>query len=168
MTPQRRWPIVALALASASLFALSVQDGAWWTVGEFEVGPFGARGCLAGDCAPRGLRWLGGSELWMRGAIATAAAGFVAMFVLVALAGAVAAGPPRRARTVGLGGAARLAAKTSLAAIGTALVAGAWFVIGFPHFGDAGTHVDRGLVMYALAIPLGAIAAVRALRWTSS
>jgi hypothetical protein len=103
----------------------------------------------------------GGGDVWLRGAVATAAAGLVAMFVLVVLAGATAAGPSERA--VGLGAVARHAAKASLVAIATALAAAAWFVIGFP--GLAGAHLDRGAVFYAIAIVVGVIAAIRALRW---
>src|SRR5260370_31899146 len=107
--PRRRWTIAALALVAASLFAVSVQAGGWWTAGEVEIGPFGSRACLRGDCAAHGLRWIGGGEAWLRGAIATGAAGFVAMAVLVVLAGAAAAGPSDGA--IGLGAVARHAAK---------------------------------------------------------
>src|SRR5258708_84251 len=163
VTTQRRWPIIALALASASLFVTSVQLGAWWTAGAVEIGPFGSKWCSGGECRPAGLRWLDGSELWMRGAIATGAAGLVTAFVLVALAGATAAGPKRHATELGY--VARLAAKSSLVALVTPLVVGAWFVIGFPGVGDAHASIDRGAILYALAIPVGAVAAVRALRW---
>ena len=158
---RRRWPIVALALASSCAFATSVQLGAWWTSGAVEIGPFGSRWCSGGECRAAGLRWLDGSELWLRGAIATGAAGLVATLFLVALAGATAAGPKPNATELNY--VARLAAKASLAALATAIVVGAWFVIGFPGAGDA--HLDRGAILYALAIPLGAIAAVQALRW---
>jgi hypothetical protein len=165
---RRRWPIVVLALVGASLFAISVQAGAWWTAGEFEIGPFGSRACLGGDCNARGLRWVieasGGassSDLWLRAALAAGAAGIIAMIALVVMAGATAAGPARDADR--LSGIARLAAKSSLAALVTTLVAGVWFVVGFPGLPNA--HVDRGAAFYAVAIVAGTIAAVQALRW---
>jgi hypothetical protein len=157
---RRRWPIVALALVAASLFAISVQAGVWWTAGEVEIGPFGSHACFAGDCRTAGLRWLGGSEAWLRGAIATGAAGLVAMLALVVLAGAIAASPRGAAR---LGTVGKHAAKASLVAIATAVIAGAWFVIGFP--GVGGAHFDRGAVFYAIAVAVGIVAAIRALRW---
>src|SRR5688572_12420994 len=90
MESRSRWPVVALALLGAFSFALAVQS-AWWTAGEVAIGPFGARHCFGGECRESGLAWIGGSELWMRSAVATRAAGYIAMFVLLAFAGGIAA-----------------------------------------------------------------------------
>src|SRR5688572_12589127 len=85
-----RWIGVALALLGAFAFALAVQSP-WWSIGEVTIGPFGARHCFGGECRESGLGWIGASELWMRSAIAARAGGYIAMFVLIALAGGVAA-----------------------------------------------------------------------------
>src|SRR5512146_1904549 len=90
MESRSRWISIALGLVAASAFALAVQI-AWWHVAEVTVGPFGSRHCLGGECRETGLAWLGGTDLWMRAAVATRAAGYIAMFIFVVLAGAVAA-----------------------------------------------------------------------------
>lgn len=146
-----RWITIAIALVAGSAFAISVQAGRWWIAGEMAIGPFGSRGCFGGDCKVTGLRWIGGDELWLRSAIATGAAGLIAMFALVALAGALAA---RRAGV--------LAAKLSLAAILTAAAAGGLFLVRFPGLG--GAHVDLGVALYGGAIVAGTYAAIAALR----
>jgi hypothetical protein len=147
-----RWTIVALALAAAAAFAVSVQAGRWWSVeGGVEIGPFGSYRCFAGECKTTGLGWVGGSERWMRTGTGTWTAGLLSMLLLVAVAGAAAA---RRAP--------RLLAKTTLVSIGTGAVAGALFVAQFP--GVQGAAVDRGLWLFAGAVVLGAAACIAVLR----
>lgn len=135
---------VVIGLAAASSFALAVQS-AWWTLGEVEIGPFGARHCFGGECRESGLAWIGGSELWMRSAVATRAAGYIAMFVLLMFAGALAA--KRQPR---------LAARGALAAIATAAACGAYFIAAFPGLGGAG--VAHGVFLYAGAVVAGLVA----------
>jgi hypothetical protein len=149
----RRWLTIALALAAASMFAVSVQAGRWWSIGDFEVGPFGSRNCLGGNCHATGLSWLGGTERWARTGVATWAGAMLAMLVLVAVAGAIAA-----KRTP------RLLAKTALVAVLTAALAGTWFVIQFPAQNGASLGVDRGLFLFYGGAALGLAAAINALR----
>lgn len=87
------------------------------------------------------------SDRWARFGIATWAGGLVAMFVLVVLAGAVAAGRVPR-----------LAAKTSLIAIATATLAAIAFYVGFPDALPA--SVDRGVPVFAAGIVFGVAAAI--------
>lgn len=138
----RRWLALLLALGGACAFAVSVWVGQWWTVGEATVGPFG--GCFHGDCQSH-LAWLGGGDLWMRSALATGAAGVIAMFVLTGVAGAVAA---KRVP--------RVVAKSALVAIATALACGTYFVAKFPSgpIGDQ-AHVTLGPALYVLGAALG-------------
>jgi hypothetical protein len=56
----------------------------------------------------------------------------------------------------------KLAAKTALVSIATTLVAGALFIAQYP--GVQGAGVDRGIVIFAIANVIGAIAAVMVLR----
>ncbi len=144
-----RWLVAALALASACVLAVSVWVGAWWRIGEWTVGPFGARGCMGNDCGLRGLGWLEGSDLWMRSAIATGVAGVIAMFLAVAVAGALAA---KRVP--------RLVARSLLAALATALVVGGYFFAKFPGMGGGEQHLGPGAPLYAVGIVLAAVAAV--------
>jgi hypothetical protein len=153
MTSPNRWITVALALAGACAFAVSVWVGTWWTIGEATVGPFGARMCFEGECGLRGLRWMGGDDLWMRSAIASGVGGVVAMFVLICVAGAAAA---RRTP--------RLLARTSLVAIVTALACAAYFFANVPNVGSAATHVEVGGPLFALGGVLGIAGAVVVLR----
>jgi hypothetical protein len=141
---------VVIALVAATSFALAVQS-AWWTIGEVDIGPFGARHCFGGECRESGLAWIGGSDLWMRSAVATRAAGYIAMFVLLAFAGALAA--KRQPK---------LAARGALAAIVTAAVCGGYFAAAFPGLGGAG--VARGVFLYAVAIVAGLAAVLMFLR----
>ncbi|HET9626876.1 MAG TPA: hypothetical protein VFP84_36200 [Kofleriaceae bacterium] len=145
----KRWIVVACALISASAFALSVQAGRWWTIGDVEVGPFGSRSPFGGH---GDLAWAGGSTQWLRFGKATWAAGLIAMFVLVIVAGGLAA---RRAP--------RLAAKTALIAIATAGLAGVGFLATRPANGMP-FQLDRGVALFALAIVTGVTAAIAALR----
>ena len=146
-----RWLVVALALVAAIAFALSVQAGDWWHAGEVAIGPFGAHHCFGGDCRTTGLGWLGGDDLWMRSAVATRVAGLVAMFVLVIIAGAVAA---KRVP--------RLFARITVVSLATAAVCGTYFYVRFP--GVEGAALGFGVPLYALAIAVGAAAAIITLR----
>jgi hypothetical protein len=146
---KHRWLVVAIALAAASAFALSVQAGHWWVIGEVELGPLGTRSPFggAGD-----FSWAGGSARWERFGAATWAAGMIAMFVLVVLAGAVAA---RRVP--------RLAARTALVAIGTAALVGIAFSTSRPDDGLPFTTA-HGTYLFAAAVVAGVIAAISVLR----
>jgi len=141
---------LALALLAASAFALAMQM-AWWTAAEVSIGPFGSRHCFGGECRESGLGWIGGSDLWMRAGVAARAGGYIAMFVLVIVAGALAA---KRVPT--------LMARAALVAIATVLVAGGYFAIAFPSLPAA--SVSTGLFLFAGAVGLGIAAAVLTLR----
>lgn len=148
---QRRWIIVVLALAAATAFAISVQTGRWWSVGDVEIGPFGSKHCFDGDCRPASLSWVGGTSRWARTGMGTWAGGILSALVLAVMAAAVAS---RRVP--------KLAAKTALVSIATTLVAGALFIAQYP--GVQGAGVDRGIPIFAAAIVLGAIVALLVLR----
>ena len=146
-----RWIIVVLSLVAASAFAISVWAGRWWSIGDVEIGPFGSKQCFGGDCRPTSLTWVGGSERWMRMGMATWAGGLISMFVLMIVAAAVASNRIPR-----------LAARTALVAIATAVVTGIAFIALYP--GVDGASVDRGLFLFAGAVVLGAAAAIAVLR----
>jgi hypothetical protein len=148
-TSRHRWIIVALALAAASAFAVSVQAGRWWTISDVEVGPFGSRSPFGGAAD---LSWAGGSVRWQRFGFATGAGGLIAMLVLIVLAGALAAGRVPR-----------LAARTALVAIATATLAAVGFVVARPDNGLP-FALGRGAALFAAAVIVGALAAVGALR----
>src|SRR4051812_5050676 len=150
---KQRWLVVALALAAASAFALSVQGGRWWTIGDVEIGPFGTHSPFGGTGT---LAWAGGSARWERFGIATGAGSLIAMFVQVVLAGAVAANRVPR-----------LAAKTALVAIATAGLAALGFVATRPDNGWP-FALGRGVALIIAAAVLGAIAAIRVLRARAS
>jgi hypothetical protein len=153
MKSPRRWLALGLALAAAAALAMSVWVGSWWSVGEVTVGPFGARACFGGECRLRGLAWLDGGDLWLRGAIATGVAGVIASFLAAAVAGGLAA---KRVP--------RMLARSLLAACATALVVGAYFAIGFPGIGGAETHIGFCLPLYGVGIALAVAAAVFVVR----
>src|SRR4051794_12114909 len=90
MEARSRWITVGLALLAATAFAFSVQT-AWWSLAEVTIGPFGSRHCFGGECTSTGFAWMGEHDLFMRSAVATRAGGYIAMFVYVIVAGAVAA-----------------------------------------------------------------------------
>ena len=142
-----RWLAVALALLAAAALAISVEAGMWWSVGEVTIGPFGSHHCFTADCRGSGLAWIGGSDLWMRGAIATGVACVLASILLVVVAGAAAAGR-----------AARLAARMVLVSLATALACGVYFYVRFP--GVPGAHVATGVPLFGAGIVLGAAAAI--------
>lgn len=144
-----RWFVVLLALAAASAFALSVQAGRWWSIEGVEIGPSGSRSRFGG---PGDLSWAGGSARWERFGIATWAGGLIAMFVLVVLAGAVAANRVPR-----------LAARTALVAIATATLAAIAFVATRPDNGLA-FAIDRGVFLFVAAVVAGVISGVAVLR----
>lgn len=145
-----RWLTILLALGSAAAFAMSVQGGRWWTIGEAEVGPFGAKRCFDGECVPAGLAWLGVDERWIRIGMATWAAGLIAAFVLVVMAGGVAA---KRIP--------RLAAKTALVSIGTATLVGGILFAQFPRDTFQDTEIGRGAWLFLAAIVIGTAAAIQ-------
>ena len=149
--PPRRWPAVAVGLVGAVALAISVQAGVWWSVGDVTIGPFGSHQCFSGDCGGSGLGWIGGSDLWMRSAIATGVAGALASLLLIALAGACAA---RRVP--------RVLARMTLSALAAAVACAAYFVSQFP--GVAGAGIDRGLALFAIGVVAGVVAAIAVLR----
>lgn len=146
-----RWPLVAVALLSATLFAISVWIGQWWTVGEVAVGPMGSRHCFNGDCRPAGLAWLNAGELWQRCAIATWVGCLVSMVLLLGVAGAYAAN-----RTP------KLIAKSTLTGLVTTALAGGYFIAKMPSAGDP--QLQQGAYMFIAAIVLGFVAPIKALR----
>jgi hypothetical protein len=147
---RRRIVPLVLALAGATAFAIGVQ-AAWWSAGEVSIGPFGARHCFGGECRETGLSWIGGSDLWMRSGIAARAGGYIAMFILIIVAGALAS---KRIP--------RLMAKASLVAILCAAVSGGYFLFVFPGVNTA--TVGPGLVLFLAAIVVGIASAVTTLR----
>ncbi len=150
MEKRSRWIAVIVALAGATSFAIAVQS-AWWTAfGETAVGPFGTLRCF-GECSETDLVWIGGSDLWMRSAVATRAAGYIAMFVLLMFAGALAAKREPK-----------LLARGVLSAIVTALVAGIYFAAAIPHLD--GLAWSYGGIVFAAGIVLGVTAVVMFLR----
>jgi hypothetical protein len=145
----RRWTSVTVLVVAAAAFALSIGGGRWWSVGDaFRVGPLGAQQCTPGDdCVPAAF-WLDAGPRFERLAVATAAAGFVAMLVALALAGAFAAGR-----------APRLLWKMLIVALATAGVAAALWIAAFP--GLPGAAVDRGMMLYGGGIVAAIVALVR-------
>jgi hypothetical protein len=146
---KHRWSVVALALVAASAFALSVQAGRWWTIGDVEIGPFGSLSPFGG---PGNLSWAGGSARWERFGVASGAGGLIAMLVLLVVAGAVAAHRVPK-----------LAARTALVAIATASLAAVAFIVARPDNGLP-FELGRGVILFAAAAALGVAAAVRVLR----
>ncbi|HEY1552587.1 MAG TPA: hypothetical protein VGG28_32385 [Kofleriaceae bacterium] len=147
----RRWLFAAIALLAAALFATAVWVAPWWTNGEVTIGPFGARSCFGGACRPTGLAWAGGTDLWMRSAIATGAAGVIAMLTSLGVAGGFAA----RREPV-------LVAKMTLVSIACALACAAYFVTHIPEL--QGTAIGAGMILYAAAIVMGAAMPLGVLR----
>lgn len=139
-----------LALGGAALFALAVQSP-WWTAGEASIGPFGTHHCFGGECREAGLAWTGGSDLWMRAGVAARAGGYIAMFILIIVAGALAA---RRVP--------RLMAKASIVSILTATASGVYFAVKFP--GVGGSATSYGIPLFAAAVVLGVASAIVTVR----
>lgn len=146
---KHRWLVIAAALASAAGFALSVWGGRWWSIADVTLGPLGARSPFGGI---GGFAWAGGSARWERFGYATVAAGLIAMFVMIVVAGALAA---RRVP--------RLAARTAVVSLATAALVGTAFVVARPHNGLP-FELDRGAALFAGAVIAGAIAAAAVLR----
>jgi hypothetical protein len=148
----RRWLVIALALAAACAFAFSVQLGRWWSIGDVEIGPFGSVHCFGGDaCTRTNLNWVGGGDRWMRLGMATWAGGLVAAFMLVVMAARLAANKLPK-----------LVAKSVLVAIATASLAGTFFLATFP--GLEGASPARGVYLFVIAIALSLAAAIIVLR----
>lgn len=135
-----------LAIVAASLFAISVGAGRWWTLGEITVGPFAAKNCFGGECRASGLDWLGDGR-WSRFGIATWAAGLLSALALVAVAAAAAS---KRSP--------RLLAKFALMCVATATAAAIGYIALYP--GIPGATIDRGLYMFVGAVVLGIAAGV--------
>ena len=148
-------PLV-LALLAASAFAFAVQT-AWWATEGVTIGPYGSRHCFGGECGERGLAWLGGADLWMRMGVASRAAGFISMFILVVVAGALAA---KRVPT--------LMARSALVAILTAAVTGGYFALNLPTGALGNQHgYGPGIFLFITAIVLGIAAAIFTFRLPS-
>jgi hypothetical protein len=148
----RRWLVIALALAAACAFLFSVQIGRWWVIGDSEIGPHGMRHCFGeGDCKLGSITLLGGGDRWMRLGMATWAAGLVASFMLVVVAARLAA---KRVP--------KLAAKSVLVAIAVAILTGGFFVANFPDVD--GASLSRGALFFVIAIVLALVAAISVLR----
>jgi hypothetical protein len=147
---KRRVVPLLLALAGACAFALALQSP-WWGAGEVAIGPFGSRHCFGGECREAGLSWIGASELWLRASVATRAAGYIAMFLLVIVAGTLAA---RRTP--------RLIAGSTMVAVLTATVTGAYFFVAFPGLGGVG--LAYGAIIFGVAIVLALASVVLTLR----
>jgi hypothetical protein len=151
MSRRRRLTTIALSIVAAACFSLAVVGGRWWTIGEIGVGPVSTQRCFDGKCEAGSLAWAEGSDVWERAGTATWASGMVASLVLVALAGALAAGR-----------AGRLGATVALIATMTAIVAGGVFVSQRPNV--EGIEVARGTWFFALGVVWAIGAAVSTLR----
>ncbi|HEX7838235.1 MAG TPA: hypothetical protein VF469_12260 [Kofleriaceae bacterium] len=147
-----RWFVVAEALVAASSFALSVQGGRWWTISDVEVGPLGSKSPFGGLGR---LSWAGSSARWERFGAATWGAGMIAMFVLIVVAGALAANRVPR-----------LAAKTALVTIATAALAAAGFIATRPMNGLP-FELGRGVVLFGAGMVFGVLASAGVLRRTA-
>src|SRR5690242_17046434 len=141
-----RWLAICLALVGAAAMGLAAIEP-WWKAGETAIGPAGTHHCFGGDCRSTSLLWLGGSDLWMRSAVATRTAALIAFALLVLLAGAVAA---KRVP--------KLVARTTMVALSAAVVVGAYFFVKYPSPG--GDHLGIGGLLYAVGIVSGAFAAI--------
>ncbi|HUS27425.1 MAG TPA: hypothetical protein VMZ53_02920 [Kofleriaceae bacterium] len=128
------------------------MQSAWWTMSSVIVGPFGTRNCPGGadEC---GFAWLGTNhDLFMRSAVATRAGGYIAMFVYIMVAGAIAA---KRVPS--------LLSKAGIVAILTASAAAITFFVKFPgSFGEP--SLGAGPILFVVGVVAGVIASVRVLR----
>ena len=150
-----------MAVISAVLFAISAWVGQWWTDAEVAIGPMGSRHCMGGECRDTGLAWTGGSDLWMRSAVATWAGCLITMVLLLAIAGAIAANIKQERM---MNGFARTLAKSALTALVSTAIAGCYFIAKMPAL--AGLQIAQGLVLFLVAIVAGAVTPIRALRST--
>ena len=144
--------MIVLALAGASLLALAVQAGRWWTIEGITIGPLSSSRCFSGDCRRVDLSWVpDASSLWLRSGIATYAAGLCAAALLVIVAGALAARRlPRRL------------AGSALVATLTATLTGAAFVALYP--GLPGDAIGRGILFHFAGVAAAIAATVSVLR----
>lgn len=131
---------ISLLVVAAAAFALSIGGGRWWVIGSsFDIGPLGTRQCsIDGDCVPAQFP-LDAGPRFERAATATAAAGVIAMVVLLGLAGGLAAGRQ-----------AKLVRRMAMTAAATAIVASALFVTAFPDL--PGADMGRGIALYGVGI----------------
>jgi hypothetical protein len=81
------------------------------------------------------------------------------MLLLLAIAGAIAANVKNE---VMFNRAAKLIAKSTLTALATTAIAGSYFIAKMP--GVEGLAIGQGLILFVLAIVLGAVTPIRALR----
>jgi hypothetical protein len=151
MSTTRRLATLFAALIASACFALAVQGGKWWTVGEHSVGTTSSERCFDGNCERTSLDWTSGGDVWMRAGIATWVAGMIAALVFVALAGSLAA------KATG-----RLAASVALVATMTAIAAAAVFHQYRPDV--QGLAVGRGSYLFAAALLAGLGSAISTLR----
>jgi hypothetical protein len=145
-----RWLFVGIAVVSAALFALSTWIGEWWTDVAVAIGPMGTHGCVGGVCGG-GLRWTGGSDFWMRTAVATWAGSLLTMVLLLGVAGAFAANRVPK-----------LLAKSTLTSLATTAIVGIYFIAKMPAM--PGLEVAQGMFLFVAAIVLGAVTPIRALQ----
>ena len=54
--------VAALAIVAAAAFALGVQDGHWWSIGEVRSGRSARITASAATCRATGLAWIGGER----------------------------------------------------------------------------------------------------------
>jgi hypothetical protein len=144
-----RWPFVAIAVISAALLAISVWVGNWWSVGGLEIGPFGAHECFSGDCRPTTIS--GAPELWQRCGTAVWAGGIMSMILLLAIAAAIAA---KRLP--------KMLAKSSLTAIVTTGLAGAYFIAKLP--APTGMQVGQAIYLFVAGVILAFVTPIWVLR----
>jgi hypothetical protein len=142
-----KWLHIGLTLVAATAFAIAVQAGVWWSVGDVTIGPFG----FGGDSRGQTLARITEHDLWLRSAIATGVAGALASFLLIVVAGALAAN-----RTP------RLLVRMTLSSIVTAAACGTYFVAKFP--GVEGAHLDRGALLFLVGIIAGIATCVLVIR----
>jgi hypothetical protein len=140
---------VGLALIGACALAIAVEGGRWWSMPDVSVGPAWSSHCFGGPC--ESMDWVGGDGSWFRFSVASWAAGLIGAACLVGLASALAS---KRS--------GRLLAKMVIAAALAAIVAGAAFVMTFPHV--PGMGVDRGVILYFGGVLLALAAAAATLR----
>ncbi|MEO6774148.1 MAG: hypothetical protein ABI467_14210 [Kofleriaceae bacterium] len=144
-----RWLFVAISVISAGLLAISVWVGNWWSVGGLEIGPFGAHECFGGEC--RSTTIGGAPQLWQRCGTAVWAGGLMSMILLLAIAAALAARRMPKAL-----------AKSSLTALVTTALAGAYFIVKLP--APTGMTVGQGVYMFVAAVVLAFVTPIWVLR----
>jgi hypothetical protein len=126
-----------------------VWVGNWWSVGGLEIGPFGAHECFSGDCRPTTIS--GAPELWQRCGTAVWAGGIMSMILLLAIAAAIAA---KRLP--------KMLAKSSLTAIVTTGLAGAYFIAKLP--APTGMQVGQAIYLFVAGVVLAFVTPIWVLR----